>query len=182
MKTGSSPARTAGLRCLDGCAVRRVRPPAASRDRTGRRRHAGIRRTLQPLEIGAQFGRALISRLAILLERLEDDVIELRRNAGLDLRRRRRRLGQQAFENRRDRRALERQLAGRPFRTARRLRRTDRCAHRSPGRAPVRATCTTRCRSSCRWSSTDRSRRSWRRGHRSIGPLRSAWRRRSRGP
>src|SRR5688572_14770842 len=57
----------------------------------------------------------LVAELAILLERLEHDLIEPGRDAVLDCRWRRRLLGEQALEDRRYGRALERQLAGRHF-------------------------------------------------------------------
>jgi hypothetical protein len=101
-----------GCRCHgrgDRCASTKRRVTRARRDR---RRHPGIGGALQALEIGAQFSGALIPGVAILLERLQDDAIELRRDAGLDLRRRQRRLRQQALENGGRRRALERQLPG----------------------------------------------------------------------
>ena len=49
------------------------------------RRASGFGLALQPLQIGPDLGRRLIARLAILLERLGDDPIELRRQIGVQL-------------------------------------------------------------------------------------------------
>ena len=100
------------MRVRDAAATARPWPAAGIAAVAARRDLPGITRALQPFQIGAQFRGALIARFAILLERLEDDVIELGRHAVLDLRRRGRLPGQQPFEDRRHRRALEGQLAG----------------------------------------------------------------------
>ena len=118
----------------------------------------GFGGALQAFQIGAQLGGALIPGLAILFERLEDDAVELGGNAGLDLRWRRGRLGEQAFEDRRNGRALGRAAGRRPSRKAPRLLKTSRCARRSPGRAPAQGTCRRRCQWSCQSSSIDPTR------------------------
>ena len=47
-----------------------------------------FRIALQPLEVGAQIGGMLVTQIAILLQRLVDDVFELRRNIGVETHRR----------------------------------------------------------------------------------------------
>ena len=59
-----------------------VRPPRA---RIGRRGGlAGVEVPLEALQVGLQLGRALVAQLGVLLERLADDPLELRRHLRVD--------------------------------------------------------------------------------------------------
>ena len=94
------------------------RHAAPNRRRCARRRRRGSRRqrcsaALEPLQIRAQIGGGLIAQLAILLERLGDDAIELRGQQRRERRRRRRHTREQRLEHSDRRRARERQPARR---------------------------------------------------------------------
>ena len=85
----------------DGHDDRHLAPPARSDRRhsaAGRRRMRRQTRrfgiALQPLQIGAQIGRALVAQIAIFLQRLADDALQLRRDSGFSCDGRRRLVAQ----------------------------------------------------------------------------------------
>ena len=106
--------------------------------------------TPQPFQIGAEIGGGLIPHAAILLERLRDDAIELRRQHRVDGAGRHRIAIQDAVEHHGGGVARENSGGRWPSRTARRRTKTDRCADRLHRRAPARATCRRWCRPWCR--------------------------------
>ncbi len=110
----STPAIATAATAAPVAAVFQPTRRAAGGAARGRHRHARrFARPPQPLEIAAQIGRRLIPEVAILLERLRDDPIELRRHRRVHARGRRGLARQQRLERRDRRGAGERQRPGR---------------------------------------------------------------------
>ena len=99
-----------------------------------------LRVPLQPLQVGSHLRGMLIAQVAVFLQRLVDDVFQLRRNIGIQPNRRtaaRFRMASKIIPK------FRRETATRPSpsRTAPPRTRTDRCAHPVPCPRPVPATC-----------------------------------------
>ena len=107
-------------------------PDRAALDATGARPVS----PLQPLEIAAQVGCRLIAQIAILLERLEDDLVRAASgSSGREARGVRGSSCRIAADTSAERLAGERRAARSPSRRAPGRARTDRCAHRPHRRA-----------------------------------------------
>ncbi len=148
ISTGSSLLRfsAAGSTTAAAAGVATGADPEATRAGMRPRR---IRVALQPLQVGAQLGRALAAQVAVFFQRLVQDGLDLRRQSRIQLHRRHRHLVQDRVKHNRRSGPRKRLLARSPSHTAPRQTKTGRCEHPATRRAPAPATCSQSSPSPC---------------------------------